>query len=123
MQISSVNAGLVSGPGSSVTLPTVRKPAAGPSANAHVEVSSVVNTTTLRQIVPPVGSSVNADASRALILAHQYEGIDGLSGNTQTNRLGSGAAAQRAVTEYHNVATQEQRFELTGMLVGVDVFV
>jgi len=126
MQISSVNAGFISGPGPSVALPTARKPAAGPSASAHVDVSSAVNVRALPQITSPATDSsaslANADASRALVLARQYEGMNGLSGNAQAGGPGSAAAAQRAVMAYNNVATQEQRFELTGILVGIDVF-
>ena len=129
MQISSTNAGLMAGSGLSVALSTTRRPAAEPPATAHTDVSSAVNARALQQIAPPVAptnSSVNAtndaDASRALVLARQREGVDGLQSNVQTGRLGNEAVAQRAIMEYDNVATQEQRFELISVLAGIDVF-
>jgi len=126
MQISSANAGFVPSSGSAIALPTARKPAVEPSSNEHAGVSSTVNARAL----PPVASADasvnvanNADTSRALTLARQREGVgDLLSNNVQTSRLNSGAAAQRAVMEYNNVATQEQRFELSSVLAGIDVF-
>ncbi len=134
MQISSTSAGFISGPGSSVALPTTRKPADGPSVNARVDVSSVTNARALQQIAPlvapattSINAATNADASRALVLARQYEALGDVSANVQTGRSGSEAAAQeaaaqRAVMEYNNVAMQEQRFALTGVLAGIDVF-
>jgi len=128
MQISSSNAGLIAAPGASAALPTARKPVESP-VNAHVDVSSAVNARALQQIAPPVAptnTSVNAandaDASHALVLARQREGFDGLQSNLQTGRLGNEAVAQRAIMEYDNVATQEQRFELISVLAGIDVF-
>jgi len=129
MQISSANAGFVPSSGPPIALPTARKPAVEPSSNGHADVSSAVNARALPQIAPPVVSADasinaanNADASRALVLARQREGVGDLPGNVQTSRLNSGAAAQRAVMEYNNVATQEQRFELSSVLAGIDVF-
>jgi len=120
MQISSTNTGFVSGPGPSSVAPSAaRKPVVESSANAQGDVSSAVNARALQQIAPPV---VSADVSRTRVLARQHEGITGLSGNAQTGRLNSETVAQRAVMEYTRVATQEQRFELTGILVGIDVF-
>jgi len=130
MQISSTNAGFVAGSGLSAALSTARRPAVERPANAHAGVSSAVNARALQQIAPPVApvnTSVNAandaDASRAVVLARQRAGFDGLQSNMQTGRLGNEAAAQRAVMEYNNVAAQEQRFELISVLAGVDVFV
>ncbi len=121
MQITSTNAGFVSNPG----LPTARKQA----ANTHADAASTANAHTLQQTAPPVvptntptNTSTNADASRMLALARQREGVDGLSGNVQTGRLGGEATAQRAVAEYNSVAMQEQRLELSSVLVGIDVF-
>jgi len=121
MQITSTNAGFVSNPG----LPTARKQA----ANTHADAASTANAHTLQRTAPPVApantptnTSTNADAPRMLVLARQREGVDGLSGNVQTGRLGSEAAAQRAVAEYNSVAMHEQRLELSSVLVGVDVF-
>lgn len=121
MQITSTNAGFVSNPG----LPTARKQA----ANTHADAASTANAHTLQRTAPPVApantptnTSTNADAPRMLVLARQREGVDGLSGNVQTGRLGSEAAAQRAVAEYNSVAMHEQRLELSSVLVGIDVF-
>ncbi len=129
MQISSTNAGLMAGSGLSVALSTTRRPVAEPPATAHTDVSSAVNARALQQIAPPVAptnTSVNAandaDASHALVLARQREGVDGLQSNLQAGRLGNEAVAQRAIMEYDNVATQEQRFELISVLAGIDVF-
>ncbi len=120
MQISSANTGFISAPGASVA----RKP-----VEPHVDVSPVANVRALQQIAPPVApantltnAANNADAAGALVLARQREGFDGLQGNVQTGRLGNEAVAQRAVMEYSNVATQEQRFELISVLAGIDVF-
>jgi len=107
----------------SATLSTARSPAVELPINVQADVSSVVNARALPQIAPPVASTNtvnNIDVS--LARARQHGGVDGLSGNGQTNRLGNEAAAQRAVMEYNNVAMQEQRFELTGVLAGIDVF-
>ncbi|HHI93867.1 MAG TPA: hypothetical protein ENK04_10225 [Gammaproteobacteria bacterium] len=125
MQITSTNAGFVSNPG----LPTARKQA----ANTHADAASTANAHTLQRTAPPVvpantptntstNAANNAGAPRMLVLARQREGVDGLSGNVQTGRLGSEAAAQRAVAEYNSVAMHEQRLELSSVLVGVDVF-
>jgi len=129
MQTSSINAGLVAGPGLSAALSTARKPAVELSATAHTDVSSAVNARTLQQIAPPiapvntvVNAAHNADAAGALVLARQREGLDSLQSNVPTGRPGNEAAAQRAIMEYSNVATQEQRFELSNVLAGIDVF-
>jgi len=129
MQISSTNARFVPNSGPSIALPTVRKPAVELSTNGHAGVSSAVNAPALPQIPPPVVSADtatnvanNADASRALMQARQRAGVGDLPGNVQTSGLNSRAGAQRAVTEYNNVATQEQRFELSSVLAGIDVF-
>ncbi len=127
MQISSTNTGFISGAGQPAALSTARRPVVELPANANV--SSTVNARALQQIAPlvaPVNTSVNvannADVARALVLARQREGVDGLPGNVQAGRLGNEAAAQRAVREYNNVAMQEQRFELIDVLAGIDVF-
>ncbi len=129
MQISSTNAGLMAGSGMSVALSTARRPTTEQPATTHTDVSSAVNARALQQIASPVvptNTSVNAandaDASRALVLARQREEVDGLQGNLQAGRLGNEAVAQRAIMEYDNVATQEQRFELISVLAGIDVF-
>ena len=125
MQISSVNTGAVSGPG----LPIARKAVVELPANAPVDVSSAVNARALQQVAPPVAlantsvSAANdADASHALVLAHQRGGREGLFTGVRAARPENDIAAQRAVMAYNNVATQEQHFALTGVLAGIDVF-
>ncbi len=117
MQISSTHTG------PSVTSSSVRKPVVGPAASAHVDARVAQK---IASPVTPANTSVNTantvDTSRMLVLARQNESIEGAGNNAPIGRLGNGAQAQRAVMEYNNVATQEQRFELTGVLVGIDVF-
>jgi len=126
MQISSTNSGSYSSSDLyPAVLPAVRKQAVGASANVDADITAASNARSLQQVVPAVAAtyvSTNADASRVLVLERQRTGFGSAPGNVQIGRLGNEAAAQRAVLEYRNVATQEQRVELSGVLAGIDVF-
>lgn len=126
MQISFANTGSYFSPGpfaspGTAVEPTVRKPDAGPSSDANRAVLAASDARTLQRIAPPV-TPTNSEASRALVLARQQAGFDGLSGVVPVGQSGNEAAVQRAVAEYSAVATQEQRFELDDVLAGIDVF-
>lgn len=118
MQISSTRSGLYP-----AVLPATR----GPDAAANVDANPANDPRSLQPIVAPVATpgvanNPNADTSRALLLARQRAGADVLTGVVQSGQSGNEAAARRAVAEYNTVATQEQRFESDGVLVGIDVF-
>lgn len=125
MQISSTNSGSSSSGLYPAVLPAVRKQAVGASPGVDADVTAASNARSLQQVVPavaPTNVSNNADAYGALILARQRGGYDTSVASVQAGRLDNGAAAQRAVQEYTNVAVQEQRFELSGVLAGIDLF-
>lgn len=128
MQISSTNSGLPASSRlptgsalSSALVPAARRDAAEASANSNENqaASASKDARALQQVAPPL-AVLSGEASRALVLARQRAGVN--TGSVQTDNAANAAAAQRALAEYNTVAGQEQRFELDGVLVGVDVF-
>jgi hypothetical protein len=123
MHISSATSGAASRPGLYPALvPASRRDATDTVANAADKraLSVTSEARSLQQVAPPVAE--NGDASRALVLARQREGSIGLAGSVESGGVGDAAAAQRAVAQYAAVASTEQRFELTEVLAGIDVF-
>lgn len=129
MQIVSTNSGLPPGSGLSASsglgstlVPAARRPADDPAATEHTQrAAATAREAGVAQQVAPALALLNGEASRALVLARQRASEGG--GYVQTDKVGSEAAAQRALAAYNTVAGQEQRYELDEMLVGIDVFV